>query len=134
VGEISNRLGRLPDRTPRPGVRLVLADRRTTFAAAVRSVLERAAFEVVQAENPDELKKVALAARGEANREIGRALVISEFTVERHMHSILRKLGLDSRRDAAVLYEEARGTNTGGAAFGAHERIGGIAGLRRRLG
>lgn len=246
MGETVHRLGGLPERTPRPGVRLILADRRTMFAAAVRSVLERAGFEVVQVENRDELlrcararpadlalvdtrlpprggveaiaaltqqvgtravawdadpsprtivaairanalgylpKKVAaatllemvnaasrgeatvppvltpeiaeelhratrrrrasarvaslsrreldvlaLAARGSGNREIGRALGISEFTVKRHMHSILRKLGLDSRRDAAALYEEARGTETASAGFGAFERTGGIAG------
>ncbi|MFL6013122.1 MAG: response regulator transcription factor, partial [Gaiellaceae bacterium] len=75
-----------------------------------------------------ELDVLALAARGGGNREIGRELAISEFTVKRHMHSILRKLGLDSRRDAAALYEEARGTETASAGFGAYERTGGIAG------
>jgi two-component system, NarL family, nitrate/nitrite response regulator NarL len=97
-------------------VELHRADHRRSASARLASLSRR------------ELDVLALAARGDGNREIGRALAISEFTVKRHMHSILRKLGLDSRRDAAALYEEARGTNTGSAAFGAHERTGGIAG------
>jgi DNA-binding NarL/FixJ family response regulator len=102
--------------TPEIAEELQRAGRRRRASARLASLSRR------------ELDVLALAARGGGNREIGRALVISELTVKRHMHSILRKLGLDSRRDAAALYEEARGTGTGGAALGAHERIGGIAG------
>lgn len=64
-----------------------------------------------------------LVARGARNRQIAEALVISEFTVKRHMQNILRKLGLPTRRAAATLYGAAFGngservqTTIGGAA------------------
>jgi len=48
---------------------------------------------------------------GSRNREIATALLISEFTVKRHVQNILAKLGLDSRRAAAVFYRTAFATD-----------------------
>ena len=48
-------------------------------------------------------------ARGQANKEIARALGIAETTVKIHVQHILRKLGLSSRVQAAV-YAAGRGS------------------------
>ncbi len=55
-----------------------------------------------------EREVIELAAIGYANREIASALYISEFTVKRHVHNILAKLGQPSRRAAAAVYREAQ--------------------------
>jgi DNA-binding NarL/FixJ family response regulator len=44
-----------------------------------------------------------LIADGHANKEIARRLVISERTARTHVSNILRKLGLSSRTQAALL-------------------------------
>ena len=44
-----------------------------------------------------------LVAKGKTNQEIAQELVISENTVKNHVHSILEKLGLHNRREAAIL-------------------------------
>ena len=54
--------------------------------------------------SPREREVLDLLARGRRNREIAAELVVSEFTVRRHVQNILQKLGLHSRRDAARLY------------------------------
>jgi DNA-binding NarL/FixJ family response regulator len=53
-----------------------------------------------------------LVAQGARNKQIAASLVISEFTVKRHVQNILQKLELPSRRAAATLY---------GTAFGSEE-------------
>jgi DNA-binding NarL/FixJ family response regulator len=53
-----------------------------------------------------------LVAQGARNKQIAASLVISEFTVKRHVQNILQKLELPSRRAAATLY---------GTAFGSQE-------------
>jgi DNA-binding NarL/FixJ family response regulator len=53
-----------------------------------------------------------LIAQGARNKQIAASLVISEFTVKRHVQNILQKLELPSRRAAATLY---------GTAFGSEE-------------
>jgi DNA-binding NarL/FixJ family response regulator len=45
---------------------------------------------------------LAMVAAGKSNREISRALVISERTVQSHLSSVLRKVGLASRTQAAL--------------------------------
>ena len=48
-------------------------------------------------------------AAGASNKEIARSLAIAETTVKIHVQHILRKLGLSSRVQAAVLLTEGRG-------------------------
>lgn len=48
-----------------------------------------------------ELEIMQELARGSTNREIGRKFVISEHTVKNHVHSVLTKLRLRSRREVA---------------------------------
>ncbi len=50
-----------------------------------------------------ELEILQLIAAGRANKEIARLLVISERTARTHVSHILRKLGLSSRTQAALL-------------------------------
>jgi two-component system nitrate/nitrite response regulator NarL len=58
--------------------------------------------------SPRELEILALIARGDSNKEIGRALDIAETTVKIHVQRILRKLSLGNRVHAAV-YAAERG-------------------------
>ena len=55
-----------------------------------------------------ELEVLKLAAEGMGNKDIGKALFISERTVQAHMRSIFNKLGVGSRSEA-VLYGLRRG-------------------------
>lgn len=57
--------------------------------------------------SPRELEVLDLVAQGARNRQIAAALVISEFTVKRHVQNILQKLDLPSRRSAASFYRTA---------------------------
>jgi len=52
--------------------------------------------------SPREREVLRLIARGHGNRQIGRDLAISEQTVKTHVHSILTKLGLQDRVQAAI--------------------------------
>ncbi|HZT54005.1 MAG TPA: LuxR C-terminal-related transcriptional regulator [Gaiellaceae bacterium] len=55
-----------------------------------------------------EREVLELVSRGYANREVAARLFISEFTVKRHVHNILAKLGEPSRRAAAAAYRDMR--------------------------
>jgi DNA-binding CsgD family transcriptional regulator len=55
-----------------------------------------------QGDPPGELEVLAALARGRSNRQIARALQISEETVKAHVSSILAKLGLADRTQAAI--------------------------------
>jgi two-component system nitrate/nitrite response regulator NarL len=50
---------------------------------------------------------------GRRNREIAADLVISEFTVKRHVQNILHKLDLPSRRAAASVYRDIEPVESG---------------------
>lgn len=58
--------------------------------------------------SPRELEILRGIARGESNKEIARALGIAETTVKVHVQSVLRKLDVSSRVQAAV-YATSRG-------------------------
>jgi DNA-binding NarL/FixJ family response regulator len=51
---------------------------------------------------PKEREVLGLVAEGASNREIARALVVSERTTSTHVSAILTKLGLVSRTQAAL--------------------------------
>jgi small-conductance mechanosensitive channel/DNA-binding CsgD family transcriptional regulator len=55
-----------------------------------------------------ELEVLKLIGKGATNREIAKVLVISEHTVKSHLHSILKKLNIHNRQQAAV-YAEREG-------------------------
>ena len=55
-----------------------------------------------------EVQILRLVAEGRSNREIGRALHISEHTAANHIRSILRKSGCANRTEAAS-YAHTRG-------------------------
>jgi DNA-binding NarL/FixJ family response regulator len=52
---------------------------------------------------PTELRVLQLIAQGNANKEIGIQLSLSEDTVKGHIHNILSKLGAKDRTHAAML-------------------------------
>jgi len=52
---------------------------------------------------PREKEVLALIAAGQSNREIAKALFISERTVKNHVNSILKRLNLRDRTQAAIL-------------------------------
>jgi DNA-binding NarL/FixJ family response regulator len=56
-----------------------------------------------------EREVLELISRGHANKEVAEELFISEYTVKRHVHNILSKLGERSRHAAIAAYREARG-------------------------
>lgn len=62
-----------------------------------------------------ELQVLGNLADGLTDREIAEALVISPRTVESHVSSILRKLEVRNRAEAALRYREARTSEAGGA-------------------
>jgi NarL family two-component system response regulator LiaR len=76
---------------PRIAARLV---REVRQAAAARQPLDQL--------SPRELEVLAALARGRSNRQIARTLAISEETVKAHVSSILAKLHLADRTQAAI--------------------------------
>ena len=71
-------------------------------AAAARLMREVTAPERLDALTEREVKVLQLLARGSANKQIARDLGIAEKTVKTHVSSILGKLGVQSRTQAAL--------------------------------
>lgn len=69
-----------------------------------RGLSEAAAAEVeiFSPLTPRELGVLEAVARGQSNKEIARALTISDQTVKNHMSSILRKLAVNDRTQAVI--------------------------------
>jgi two-component system, NarL family, nitrate/nitrite response regulator NarL len=57
--------------------------------------------------SPREREVLDFVSRGARNKQIASALVISEFTVKRHIQNILHKLEVTSRHAAATFYKDA---------------------------
>ena len=98
-------------------VRIWQAGRELSFA---EGVAEGIGFDLAHPNAPRESRQtadplsrrehqvVALVAEGHTNREIGEALVITEWTVDTHVRHILTKLGLRSRTQVAAWAMERR--------------------------
>ena len=70
--------------------------------AAARLMREVRAPESPEALTEREIEVLKLLARGQANKQISRELFIGEKTVKAHVSSILAKLGVQSRTQAAL--------------------------------
>jgi DNA-binding CsgD family transcriptional regulator len=99
-----------------PHVRQALAHRERLAALTVAA--RRASQRIAAAEHaaallpnltPRERGIAGLLADGLTNREIARALVISERTVHKHLEQIYRKLGAGNRTSVAALLHRAAG-------------------------
>jgi len=84
---VATRKGQQP--TPRPH----------TDLAVVAAAADREVFSPL---TPRELGVLDAAARGQSNKEIARALAISDQTVKNHMTAILRKLVVNDRTQAVI--------------------------------
>ncbi len=71
-------------------------------------VAEPAPARPIEVLSEREMEVLKSAAKGMSNKDIGKALFISERTVQAHMRSIFNKLGVGSRSEA-VLYSLKRG-------------------------
>jgi len=68
-----------------------------------REVLRARTEQALAELTPREREVTWLAARGHTNREIARALIISEETVKTHVHNALSKFGLRKKSDLRLL-------------------------------
>lgn len=75
-------------------------------AAAARLMHEVKAPGNVESLTSRELDVLRMVSAGRANKEIARALAIGESTVKTHVSSILAKLGLQSRTQAALFAQQ----------------------------
>jgi ATP/maltotriose-dependent transcriptional regulator MalT len=89
---------RLEIQTARAGFERLGARRDARRAAAIADAPDR--FAGLTAREGEVLRLVAA---GQSNRQIGRALAISEYTVARHVQNIFVKLGVSSRASAAAV-------------------------------
>ncbi|MEU8141144.1 response regulator transcription factor [Nonomuraea sp. NPDC052129] len=74
------------------------------LAPSIASALIRGP--ATQAPSPRELEVLRLVARGAANKEIARTLLISETTVKTHLKHVFAKLGVETRAAAVVVAME----------------------------
>ncbi len=75
---------------------------RLSREASARLVREIHAPQSPEMLTPREVQVLRLVATGESNKEIARGLGITEQTAKSHVHSILGKLGMLSRTQAAI--------------------------------
>ena len=98
-------------------VRAVAAGRSLLDPALVRTVRSRMRADDrgdprLAALNPREREVLGLIADGLTNRQIGARLALTEKTVKNYVSSLLAKLGLQSRTQAAVLQMSSRDTTS----------------------
>lgn len=79
-----------------------LAEEVRAELAAAGARPRTAAFHGVAALTASESRVAALAAGGQTNRDIAQALFVTPKTVEVHLSSAYRKLGIQSRRELAA--------------------------------
>lgn len=73
-----------------------------------------------------EREVLALVGRGASNKEIAKALVITERTARTHVSNILGKLGLASRTQAALYAVERNLVDAAGRSIDTNQRRGGM--------
>ena len=83
--------------------RMLLDGMRSWLAQAPRLHLARTAATVDELLTEQERRILALIAEGMTNRQIGQTLFLAEKTVKNYVTSVLSKLGLERRTQAAVL-------------------------------
>jgi DNA-binding CsgD family transcriptional regulator len=83
-----------------------LAARAETELLAAGARPRRVALSGVESLTPSERRVAELAAQGPTNREIAQALFVTQRTVEVHLTSIFRKLGIRSRSQLATALED----------------------------
>ncbi|GHH43408.1 helix-turn-helix transcriptional regulator [Streptomyces candidus] len=59
--------------------------------------------------SPQEIRVLQLTSRGFSNRQIARALTLSEQTVKNYMSTVFRKIGVQSRTEAAYYWTHRGG-------------------------
>jgi DNA-binding NarL/FixJ family response regulator len=90
------------------GIRAVASGRSLLDPASVARVLERMrrpdpALRQLDLLSPQEKRVLALITEGLTNRQIGERLNLAEKTIKNYVSSVLSKLGLERRTQAAVL-------------------------------
>jgi len=81
---------------------------RKLMSRSIPPAAEPASAGSIEVLSEREMEVLKSAAKGMGNKDIGKALFISERTVQAHMRSIFNKLGVGSRSEA-VLYSLKRG-------------------------
>jgi DNA-binding CsgD family transcriptional regulator len=84
-----------------------LAARAETELLATGARPRRVALSGVESLTPSERRVAELAAAGPTNREIAQELFVTQRTVEVHLTSVYRKLGIDSRSQLSAALGEA---------------------------
>lgn len=100
VGSLLRALHERPHASWPPALKESVLDGASSLAAAVPE--GEASIATAPSLTGREVEVLSLIARGQTNRQIAQALVLSEKTVKNHVTSILRKLHLKDRTQAAV--------------------------------